>query len=135
MPIGAWIIFVILAVLILVVAIAIAYTSESKAVLVSALVVAFCLCALMFFGMTWWFKNTESGKRAMKTQESNFDGGITRHVDVYDAIGNKLAEYEGKFDISFDRDTSRLLFDDEEGFRHVIYYQTGTIIVDEVNHE
>ena len=55
-----------------------------------------------------------------------------RSVKVYDAIGNLLQEYEGKFDVDFNGDEQRILFDDEKGQRHVIYFKTGTIIVEEV---
>ena len=78
----------------------------------------------------WYFNHTESGKRAMKSQESNFNGGITRKVSVYDVQGDVIAEYQGKFDVDYDND--RIVFDDELGHRHIIYYPTGTVIVDEV---
>ena len=41
-----------------------------------------------------------------------------------------IAKYEGRFDIEYDDD--RILFDDEDGLRHIIYYPTGNVIVDEV---
>lgn len=58
------------------------------------------------------------------------NGGTERTVEVYDATGNLLKTYRGKFDIDYD--DSRIIFDDEENRRHVIYYPTGTVIVDEV---
>lgn len=78
----------------------------------------------------WYFKGTEAGKRAIKTQQSNFSGGIERRITVYDVEGDVIATYEGKFDIEYDDD--RILFDDEEGLRHIIYYPTGNVIVDEL---
>lgn len=78
----------------------------------------------------WYYNNTEGGKRAFKTQESNFNGGIERQVTVYDIEGGVVAEYKGKFDIEYDDD--RILFDDENGLRHIIYYPTGTVIIDEI---
>lgn len=86
---------------------------------------------MTWFGIIWYYNHTESGKRAVKTQESNFGGGITREVKVYDVEGDVIAEYKGKFDIEYDND--RILFDDEKGNRHIIYYPTGTVIVDEVS--
>ena len=56
--------------------------------------------------------------------------GIQRKVTVFDATGNVIKEYEGKFDVEYDDD--RILFDDEKGLRHIIYYPTGTVIIDEV---
>lgn len=78
----------------------------------------------------WYRSNSESGRRAMRDQESNLNGGIERTVSVYDINGNLIKEYSGKFDIETDR-ASYILFDDENGERHMIYYTTGTIIIDE----
>lgn len=66
----------------------------------------------------------------MKDQQSNLNGGIERVVSVYDIDGDLIVQYSGKFDIETDRE-SYILFDDEQGKRHIIYYTTGTIIVDE----
>ena len=49
---------------------------------------------------------------------------------MYDMNGGLIQEYSGKFDIDYDDD--RIIFDDENNKRHVIYYPTGTIIIDEV---
>lgn len=78
----------------------------------------------------WYFDNTESGARALKSQNSNFNGGITREVKVYDVEGDVIATYKGKFDIEYDND--QILFDDEKGNRHIIYYPTGNVIIDEI---
>lgn len=78
----------------------------------------------------WYRNNSESGRRALRDQESNLNGGIERTVSVYDINGNLIKEYSGKFDIETDR-ASYILFDDENGDRHMIYYTTGTIIIDE----
>jgi hypothetical protein len=78
----------------------------------------------------YYYKNTESGKRAIKTQESDFKGGIKREIKVYDINGKIIQNFKGKFDIEYDDD--RILFDDEKGNRHIIYYPTGTVIVDEI---
>jgi len=89
---------------------------------------------IIFGSIIWWYNGTESGKRSAKTWQSNIDSGITRTVRVYDMDGDLLQEYTGKFDIDFS-DNERILFDDEEGNRHVIYFKTGTVIVDEVDDE
>jgi hypothetical protein len=78
----------------------------------------------------WYRLNSESGRRALKDQQSNLSGGIERTVSVYDINGQLIKEYSGKFDVETDRE-SYILFDDEDGNRHMIYYTTGTIIVDE----
>jgi len=76
----------------------------------------------------WWFFGTAAGSRSLKTLRSNVSG-IERTVTVYDINGNILREYNGRFDVEYDE--SRILFDDEDGKRHVIYYTTGTVIIEE----
>ena len=76
------------------------------------------------------YSNTESGKRALKDQNSNFNSGIERVVSVYDVNGKLIEKYEGRFDVETNHD-NYILFDDEEGRRHIIFYKTGTVIVDE----
>ena len=93
-------------------------------------IIGILLLVCLLFGQLWYYNNAESGKRAIKSQESNFKGGITREVKVYDVNGKVIQEYKGKFDIDYDDD--RIIFDDEKGNRHVIYYPTGTVIVDEI---
>lgn len=135
MIIGAWVEYGILVAIIIGVIVLILIDCESVGVMIATIVCGFLVSLLLLFGFKWWFANTESGKRAMKTQESNFDGGIKRSVKVYDAVGNILQEYEGTFDVDFGGDEQRILFDDENGMRHVIYFKTGTIIVEEVEDE
>jgi len=81
----------------------------------------------------WYYNSTEAGKRARKSQDSNFNGGITRRVRVYDMDGDLLTEYEGKFDVDYGDE--RILFDDENNQRHVIYFKSGTVIVDEIEED
>ncbi|WP_207721971.1 hypothetical protein [Flintibacter hominis] len=89
------------------------------------------LITALISGIYIWYRlNSESGRRALKDQQSNLSGGIERTVSVYDVNGQLIKEYSGKFDIETDRE-SYILFDDEDGNRHMIYYTTGTIIVDE----
>lgn len=88
------------------------------------------LSAIMWICVTWYYNSTEAGKRARKSQDSNFNGGITRRVRVYDMDGDVLEEYKGKFDVDYG--SERILFDDENNMRHVIYYKSGTVIVDEI---
>lgn len=82
-------------------------------------------------GSYWYCNNTASGARAIKDQQSNFNNGIERHIVVKDYSGGIIAEYEGKMDIETDNETY-VLFDDEEGKRHIIYNTTGFILIDEI---
>ena len=86
--------------------------------------------AALCFAVAWWQLNTESGKRAFKSQQSNLECGITRTVTVYDMQGDEIASYTGKFDVAHTDD--RIMFDDETGNRHIVYFTTGTITVDEL---
>ena len=55
---------------------------------------------------------------------------VLKVVTVYDINGQVIQTYEGKFDIETN-EQNYILFEDENGERHTIYYTTGTIIVDE----
>ena len=131
MTIGAWVGFVIAALIIILIGLSAGVTlSDGRAV--GAIVGTLCgmiVSAILLGFMLWYFGNTENGKRAMKTQESNFNGGIERTVKVYDIKGEIIAEYEGKFDVDYNE--SRIIFDDENGKRHIIYYKTATVVIDE----
>lgn len=103
--------------------------NDSKIKGIIALTITFLIIITIVVGTVWYYNNTESGKREIKDVKSNTNGGIARIVTVYDINGKEIQKYEGKFDVTHDSD--RIKFDDEQGKRHVIYYTTGTIIVDE----
>ena len=130
MTVGGWLLFACGAALLLGGALGFAAMLEcgKKGFVIAKLVGAVLTVVLLVF-MLWWFGNTASGKRAFKSQESNFNDGIERSVKVYDVEGEVIAEYHGKFDVKYDE--SRILFDDENGKRHIIYYPTGTVVIDE----
>lgn len=100
------------------------------ALIIGAIIIIITIAVCVLIG--WWNLNSASGRRAYKDQESNLNGGIERIVTVYDINGDIIETYKGKFDIETDRE-SYILFDDEHGLRHIIYYTTGTITVDEVS--
>jgi len=95
------------------------------------ILIAAILVAGIWGGSSWYYNNTASGARAIKDQQSNFNNGIERHIVVKDYSGGIIAEYEGKMDIETDNETY-VLFDDEEGKRHIIYNTTGFILIDEI---
>lgn len=131
MTIGAWVGFVIAALILIIVGLSVGVSlGDGKAA--PAVVGTLCgviASVLVLSFMLWYFGSTEKGKRAIKTQESNLNGGIERTVKVYDINGEIVAEYEGKFDL--DHSQSRIIFDDENGKRHIIYYNMATVIIDE----
>lgn len=105
------------------------YESEHIVSMCFTVIVIVLLCIGTIGGTIWYYNNTESGKRAIKDWKSNTSGGITRTVTVYDINGKEIAKYEGKFDVEYNAE--RIKFDDEDGKRHIVYYTTGTIIIDE----
>ena len=130
MTVGGYVLFGVLALVFLGAGAGLGYSADDEKGAIIGSIFGLFLSILLFIGMSWWYNNTASGSRALKSQESNFNNGIERRVEVYDATGNLIKTYEGKFDIEYDDD--RILFDDENGLRHVIYYPTGTVIVDEI---
>jgi hypothetical protein len=94
-----------------------------------SIVIGIIISIGVLYGIHWYYGNTQSGKRAMKSQQSNFEEGLERTVRVYDIEGDLIQEYSGKFDIDYDAE--RIIFDDDNGKRHVIYYSTATVIIDE----
>lgn len=112
------------------IAYALKYDGENtRGAIVTIGITVIALAATWIFPI-WFYSNTEAGKRAMKTQDSNFNSGIEREVVVYDMNGDIIQTYTGKFDIEYEDE--RILFDDENGLRHVIYFKTGTVIVNEI---
>lgn len=132
MTIGAWVVVGIIALCGIGIALFLfwgASEEKSKGMMIGAIftiIVTVALCVLFI----WYRSNSASGQRALKDQKSNLSGGIERTVSVYDIDGELIEQYSGRFDIETDR-SSYILFDDEQGKRHIIYYTTGTIIVDE----
>ena len=89
------------------------------------------IVALVIMGFSWYFSSTEEGKRTIKDFTSNVSGGIPRQVKVYDINGKLIEEYEEIFD-NYIETNYYLLFDDESGLRHIIYFTTGTVVIDEL---
>ena len=86
----------------------------------------------MVVGCGAYRTNTEPGKRGLKTWKSETSGGIDRTVTVYDVKGKELAKYTGRFDVaeSSQEGIVKIKFDCK-GKRHIIYAQTGTVLIDE----
>lgn len=96
-------------------------------------IVTGAIIAAIWIGGNWYYTNTEAGKRALKTQDSNIHGGIEREIIVYDMEGDEIERFRGKFDVDYSEE--RIMFDDENGNRHVIYFKSGTIIVNEIGND
>lgn len=144
MTIGGWILFTLLSAIIVVVCAVIAYIlyykikyTKKKGPYIALIVIDLILCGVMIIGVLcaqlWYYENTASGQRAFKDQESNFENGTNRVVTVYDINGEVIKQYDGRFDVETGNidNAPYVLFDDENGKRHIIYYTTGTVIIDE----
>ena len=134
MTVGGIVLCIVGTLVVLVIAGLIAYSlmdNDYKIGALGVLAVGMAIIAGIWVFGNWWYSSTEEGKRAIKTQDSNFNGGITREVTVYDMDGDILAHYKGKFDVEYSDE--RILFDDENGQRHIIYFKSGTVVVDEVS--
>ena len=133
MTLGAWLVFIIGDLVAWAAVLWIAFEESSKGDLSRKITVAvMAVLSVIVLGiMLWYYQSTAQGSRALKTQKSNFSNGIEREVEVYSMDGKLIKTYKGKFDLEYDDD--RILFDDENGNRHIIYYQTGTVFIDEVS--
>lgn len=69
-----------------------------------------------------------SWNRAIKSWNSEVEGGLNRTLVVYDYNGDKLKEYSGKIDIEVSASNDKILFD-LNGKRHII--RGGIVIIDE----
>lgn len=137
MTIGAWVLLIFLAILGITIAASIFFGVTKEVAekyrayccigAAAVLAVTLALCGVVY----WYNTNSASGRRALKDQEANLNGGLHRVVTVYDINGNIIKQYEGTFDVETDNQ-SYILFDDDNNLRHIIYYTTGTITVDEV---
>lgn len=97
-----------------------------------ALIIEVVLIVAMVGGCAAYHTKTESGKRSLKTWKSETSGGIDRTVTVYDINGEEVAKYTGRFDVeeSSQEGVVKIKFDCD-GKRHIIYAQTGTVLIDE----
>lgn len=133
MTVGGIVLCILGTIVVLIIAGLIAYSlmdNDYKIGALGVVAVGMALIAGIWVFGNWWYTSTEEGKRALKTQNSNFNGGITREVMVYDMDGDLLAEYKGRFDIEYSDE--RIMFDDENGQRHIIYFKSGTVVVNEL---
>ena len=71
----------------------------------------------------------ESWERMKKEWNSNYDGGLDRKMIIYSEAGDVLAEYEGKFDISYS--DGRIKFMENGKMRNIYLGNSATVIVEE----
>ena len=71
----------------------------------------------------------EAWERTKKEWSSNTDGGLDRKMIIYSEGGEVLAEYEGKFDISYSN--GRIKFMENGKMRNIYLGNSATVIVEE----
>lgn len=126
MTIAGWVIFALVAAAIMGLCITLGIETDNPA---PAIIVGIVLVVALMGCMLFYFNFTASGKRAFHSQESELQNGLDRSVRVYDVQGELIYEYEGHFDIDYNEE--RIIFDDENGNRHIIYYSVATVIIEE----
>ncbi len=126
MTIGGWIFFGILAATILGFCIVTSVEMNSASSKALVLIIGMILVAAIGAGFHWYYNGTARGQRALKTQESNLDGGLSRTVTVYSYSGDEIASWSGKFDVT---ENDQETYFDIDGRRIII--QGGIIINEE----
>ena len=96
-------------------------------------IVSAVITLILIAGLTilcyWYIHNTQDGRRTIRNINNNFINNIEREVIVYDINGEVIQTFRGSFDIEYEND--RIIFDSDDG-RHIIYFKTGTIIVNDI---
>ena len=82
------------------------------AVIIVILLVIIAVGAFIFFSRS-------STQRKLKDIESEYSGGLDRHINIYSMDGDKLAEYDGRIDIA-ERDSGVVKFQ-LKGKRYIYY--------------
>lgn len=108
------------------------FLPAKKKTRIITLLVELALLIALIGGCGIYRTHTESGKRGLKSWQSETSGGINRTVTVYDIKGEEIAKYTGRFDVeeSSQEGVVKIKFDCN-GKRHIIYAQTGTVLIDE----
>lgn len=88
---------------------------------VVCIVLTLAICGVFM----WWCTNSESGKRALKEQQSDLNGGLERTVTLYSYNGDEIESWTGKFDVSSSETET---YFDIDGKRVIIH---GGIVVNE----
>lgn len=95
-------------------------------------IIAIIIIAGLWLGSNYYYTNTARGLRKSRDYKSNISLGVDRTVSVMEDDGNVIYTYSGKIDIETDND-NYILFDDEEGKRHIIYKGATQMILVEDN--
>ena len=127
MTIAGWVFFGFLALMVICVTAWICVDVDTVSGRVLTIVIGAIAIIGMLLGFRWYYQNTASGQRALKTQESNLGGGLYRTVEVYSYDGDLIKSWSGEFDVT---ENNQETFFDIDGRRVII--QGGIIINEEV---
>lgn len=137
MTIGGWILFFVVTIFIVVMEVVICCglqgdEHEVRNLIITILIGLVCVIAL-YLGMKLYFNNTASGQRALRDNYSNLHNGIERTIKQVDDEGHILYQYSGKCDIETDHEAGYILWDDENGTRHILYKSlTSSILIEDL---
>lgn len=101
-----------------------AVDEKSIGATILGVIIAICTLAICI-GIVWFCSTSESGKRALKEQQSDLNGGLQRTVTLYSYDGEKIKSWTGKFDVSSSETET---YFDIDGKRVIIH---GGIVVNE----
>lgn len=98
------------------------YQDQSTMVLkkIGTIAAIILIVAIIVGGMMFWLYGTQQGKRAQKDTESNLGDGLKREIILYTRDGDIIEKYIIIGDVEYKNDPYRLVFEDENGFRHTI---------------
>lgn len=96
MTVNGWIIYFIFVVFILTIAIPTSLSYDRKGKILIA-VITVAICGALLLGMLCYFNYTESGKRKLVDQRSDFGGGLCGKIDIEGNDGGYvLFDFDGK---------------------------------------
>ena len=90
------------------------------------------LVVFVLWIITYPFIGTESGKRGLKSIQSDWTGGMNRQISVYSYDGKLIKEYTGKIDVESRENSVLFDFKDTEGKRRRVIIYNAIIINEEV---
>lgn len=73
--------------------------------------------------------NRAAWLRGFRDMTSSLGNGADRTVTVYDAEGNVVKTYDGRFDVEIE--DRKIKFDEQDGTRHIIVVGSGTVCIDD----
>lgn len=139
MTIGMWVFVAILAFVGLAITIGVGaykfreYEDWILPTVVSFLITAIVVGGVMGFGF-WYYGNTAGGARALKDQKSALSNGLMREIVITAEDGREIFYYKGKCDI--ETNENYILFEDEQGYRQMVYWgELDTIVIVELPSE